>query len=345
MNINTGNLSFQGRYLLNGKHEQVNRAVGTISQMKGNNVEFLSIACGDNKIVIVATDDDVALLKSAKKEADLFENIKKLYKEKEGFLSKLFVMIFGSDEDALVVKEDNLRRFALPSNMINYNNGSFKNKCNVTEHYIDGTRKKYTNRGTLCELTNPDDTKEEYLNKKPQSKKPSDTQPQKREVITTQPPTCKESTKTTPAQITTSLSTPKVKPENCYPEDKPIKKISDNKSKPYYHYRGNSNEPLFIYYPDGRFESRTGTPNYSDGTISFPYKDGITEVLDKDGKIVSYIFPDGRQKNYNKEGELTEIVYPGEKTEYYNAEVKPYMVVYNDGRIEYLRKTYLNKVM
>ena len=42
MNINTSDLNFKGRYLLKGKNEQVNRAMNTIKQVKGDKIHNLS---------------------------------------------------------------------------------------------------------------------------------------------------------------------------------------------------------------------------------------------------------------------------------------------------------------
>ena len=62
MNINTSDLNFNGRYLLRGKVDQVNRAVATISQVKGDKVEFLPITtCLLNTISVAISSANYTL--------------------------------------------------------------------------------------------------------------------------------------------------------------------------------------------------------------------------------------------------------------------------------------------
>ena len=89
-------------------------------------------------------------------------------------------------------------------------------------------------------------------------------------------------------------------PDDYYPDNDILDKkgrlsqrLFDDGTKADYYYRGNSTTPLFAYYSDGHFESELGIVDKKNGTISLPYRDGIIEVLDKNGALVSYIFPDG----------------------------------------------------
>lgn len=379
MNINTSDLNFKGRYLLKGKNEQVNRAMNTIKQVKGDDVEFLPIACGNNKLAIVATQDDVQLLKEAKKYPGLPVSVKKICSDKESFLPKLFNFLFKTDANALIIEGDNLSRFALPTNTIDYNNGATISKYKSAEHYIDGTIKKYTLRGRLCEIIRPDKTKEEIdmdgtrtitspdgsvkviLSKARKQKQKalessiiSQNTPKKSEKsIVSDAKEKRETIKLSIAAsevrrmpeivkfIETKPQTEPVKSENKTFDSKGrIKKvILENGVEANHFYKDNSDELLFIHYSDGKFRSTNGEVDEAKQTITFPYRDGIRQVLDNEERLVSFIFPDGVVKNYDNHQNLTEKVYPNGKIELFNKEGKMYLIIHEDGTKQYPRRS------
>ena len=73
-------LSFTGRYALKGKTEQVNRALCTIKSIKKDDVAFFNITSGDNKISIVATDEDKKQLEDKKADSNFCNDIRKIRK-------------------------------------------------------------------------------------------------------------------------------------------------------------------------------------------------------------------------------------------------------------------------
>ena len=57
MNVITSDLNFSGKYVLRGKSEQVDRAINTIKNVKGDKVDFFTINGKNNKLTIVATNN------------------------------------------------------------------------------------------------------------------------------------------------------------------------------------------------------------------------------------------------------------------------------------------------
>jgi len=160
MNLKTNGTNFCGRYALVGKAEQANMAAYTIKTAKKDDVEFYPVTCKDRKIVIVATDEDAVILRSKKTENNLNSNIRELCKNKKNFISNLFKLIFGTDSDALLLQDDDLARFIMPRSVINYSNGTSSSRYKSAETFVDGTIKRYSLRGRLCELVRPDGVRE-----------------------------------------------------------------------------------------------------------------------------------------------------------------------------------------
>lgn len=379
MNINSSDINFSGRYALKGKTTPTNRAANTIKSVKGKDVEFFPITCGDNRIVVVATDKDVKTLQEKRNDPNLYWDIKKMCADKDKFLSNLFKHLFGTDSNALIIQGDNLARFGLYSNVVNFDNGSSASKYRSAEYFVDGTIKKYTLRGRLCELTTPDGTivqigqdgsrniikpdgsKETIPAKKPE---PVKTEPlpapfvepkvqkpqiaQSEKIVITSPIRRSEpkAVKFVETQEPKKIEAPKdvMVADVVDSKGRITKRVLEDGTIANYFYRERSDEILFIYYSNGKFESKDGVVNKEENTISFPYRDGIKQVFNHEGRNVSFIFPDGTRKNYDKRMCIIEKIYPDGKKEMFNEQGKMFLTIYPDGTKEYTRKTSVNLV-
>ena len=379
MNINSSDINFSGRYVLKGKTTPTNKAANTIKSVKGKNVEFFPITCGDNRIVVVATDKDAKTLQEKRNDPNLYWDIKKMCADKDKFLSNLFKHIFGTDSNALIIQGDNLARFGLYSNVVNFDNGASASKYRSAEYFVDGTIKKYTLRGRLCELTTPDGTivqigqdgskniikpdgsKETILAKKPEFVKteplptpfvePKVQKPQmvqSEKMVITSPIRRSEpkAVKFVETQEPKKIETPKdvMVADVLDSKGRVSKRTLEDGTVANYFYKERSDEILFIYYSNGKFESKDGVVNKEENTISFPYRDGIKQVFNHEGRNVSFIFPDGTRKNFDKHMCIIEKIYPDGKKEMFNEQGKMFLTIYPDGTKEYTRRTSVNLV-
>lgn len=388
MSISSNDINFSGRYVLKGKATPANKAANVIKAVKGDKVDFFPITCGENKIVVVATDKDVASLQAKKTDPNLYSDIKKMCAQKDNFLSKLFIRFFGTDKDALIIQGDNLARFGLYSNTIDYSTGASKSKYRSAENFVDGTCKKYTLRGRLCELTTPDGTtvqigqdgsrtilKSDGTSEFIPSKTHEVARPQPQPAPFVEPKAKKSETMQSEKMIITSpirrsepqavkfietMQMPKeepvVKPAKIEaPKETTGLDVIDSKGRitkrtledgtvANYFYKEKSDDVLFIYYSDGRFESENGIVNKQENTISFPYRDGILQVFNHEGRNVSFIFPDGTRKNFDKRMCIMEKIYPDGTKELFNERGRMYLTIHPDGTKEYTKKTLGNMV-
>ena len=383
MNLNTNDINFSGRYVLKGRAEAANKAANVIKAVKGDKVDFFPITCGDNKIVVVATDKDVVTLQENKNDPNLYFEIKKMCSEKNKFLSKLFKRLFGTDKDALIIQGDNLARFGLYSNAIDYNTGASKSKYRSAENFVDGTCKKYTLRGRLCELTTPDGAvvqigqdgsrnilkpdgtvefipAKTYFEAKPKAQpapfvepKSNKSEVSQREKMTIASPIRRNESQS--AKLAKTVQAPKIEPAKAEslkitaPKEIIKSDVLDSKGRiskriledgitVNYFYKEKSDDILFVYYSDGKFESENGIVNTQENTISFPYRDGILQVFNHEGRTVSFIFPDGTRKNFDKHMCIIEKIYPDGTKEMFNERGSMYLTIHPDGRKEYTRK-------
>jgi len=364
MNIKANDINFCGRYLLRGKIDDVNRAMITINSVKGNNADFLPITCGENKICVVATDDDALMLKNKKTQKDFSKEVKEAYRSGKNALLNLFQYLFTTTSDALIIQGENLKKFALPTHMINFDDGSHKSKYKSEERFVDGTIKRYTLKGRLCEMTFPDGRREEFnldgsrkiihanhaieiIPAKEVRKKQEEI---KKQPITTKSEAIRPITKATPSDMQKAepmvvkfIETPR---EEIIPTCNDVldnkgrisKRFLDNDIIANYYYKDNSNEVLFVYYSDGRFESENGTINEITQTISFPNKNGTRNIYNKFGIMEAIIFPDGTRKNFDENMNLLEKIYPDGTVELFNREGRMYCIVHQDGSKEYIRR-------
>ncbi len=157
MNLITNGTNFCGRYVLIGKSEQINKAATEIKAVKKDDVEFYPITCKDKKMAIVATNEDAFVLRD-KKQENLNSAIREFCKDKKTFLSNVIKYIFGTDSDTLIVENDGLARFLMPSKSTNFDNGTTNSKYKSAETFVDGTIKSYSLRGNLCQIKKADGT-------------------------------------------------------------------------------------------------------------------------------------------------------------------------------------------
>ena len=402
MNTSVNNINFSGRYLLKGKTDAVNRAANTIKTVKGDDVDFFHITCADNRLVIVATNEDVEPLQEKKKNPNLYSDIKNICADKKRILSNLFKYFFNTDSGALIVEGHHLAKFGLYSPDLNYDNGTYNSKYKSAEYYVDGSCRKYTLKGRLCELTtpegkviqiaqdgsktiiNPDGTQEfipskYYLQAKkqqekmpveePEIKKPqvvesekiiiappiTRVQPQvvkfvqtalnEPEPIQTKPPVQAESAQVkTPVEVPTVPKSSMVISEVLDSKGRISQRIYDDGNIANYIYKERSDEVLFIYHSNGSFETDEGIVNYADKTISFPYKDGIMQVLNHEGRLIALVFPDGTKKLFDSQLCIMEKIFPDGKRELFNERGRMYLTIYPDGTKEYTRSNSANTV-
>ena len=395
MNMHPSNLNFNGRYVLRGKADPVNRAASVIKAVKNDKVGFFPITCGDGKIVVVATDDDIKALQEKRNDPNLYTDIKKMCSDKNNFLSNLFKMFFGTDKDALIVQGDYLARFGLRTNVVDYNTGVSKSTYRSAEHFVDGTCKEYTLRGRLCKLTTPDgriiqydldgsktithpDGKSEFIPSKfnreafkkqeptpsKESKKPEvhksekmvigqltkQREPQAVKFVETPVQEIVEAPKQPQARELKKIVIPQVVQESPIKEDildvkgRLLKRHFEDGSTKSYFYKEKSDDILFTYH-NGVFETKDGVVDYSDNTVSFPYRDGIRQVFDCEGNNIAFIFPDGKRKNFDKQMRLINIVYPDGKEELFNEKGQVYLTIFPNGLKEYARRNYVDMVV
>ncbi|MBQ7286642.1 MAG: hypothetical protein IJW73_02660 [Candidatus Gastranaerophilales bacterium] len=358
------NLSFTGRYVLKGKIDQTARAKNTIREMKKDNVDFLQITRGDNVIVIVATDEDKKTLVEKRHKNDLYNEFLEVCKGKKDIIPCIVRHLFGSDIDTLLIQNDTLARFALPTNSIDYSTGANKTKYQKVEKFVDGTIKKYNSKGRLFEITRPDGTVEEialngarkitypdgtveliggtipsYVHKETSvEEKKSKTQKQEKESIVIDDstlPTAKPSLKHSKPII--PIVIPMEIPEN---ESKAIDYTPIEQSPIVEEVMEEVVEETKIHPLDLAFEKykdKNGVIDYENETITLPYRDGIKQVLDKNGSLRSFIFPDGTIKNYDRYENITEKIYPDGRIEFFNRSGRPYLMLHPDGTKEYSR--------
>jgi len=268
----TNDINFKGRYVLLGCCEDVNKAIKTIRLNKGDAVDFLAASGINNKYVIVATNDDSLLLKSKKGEEGFLQTVRQMTKEGKTFLSSLFKYIFGTDENALILQGEHLKRFTynLPYN--NYDTGATKYKKSQ-EVFVDGTCKKYSSIGRLYSIRKPDGTEISI----PLSKNKKTA-----EAIETQTQTIA----TTPNQATISkipeLSSLRIKPnENFTPYKDGIMRLADENGK-----------TRAFTFPNGVRKNFDNDENLTD----IIYPDGRIELFNEKGRMYLTLYPDGRKE-------------------------------------------------
>ncbi len=376
MNLKTNGTNFCGRYVLIGKSEQINKAASEIKAVKKDDVEFYPITCKDKKMAIVATNEDAFILRD-KKQENLNSAIREFCKDKKTFLSNVIKHIFGTDSDTLIIENDGLARFLIPSKSTNFDNGTTNSKYKSAETFVDGTIKSYSLRGNLCQIKKADGTIE-YIGldgtrtlidpkkekesapkevKAPKSKKTKKAQPNITSVVipnislipvpitSTISSPIETSQNVKPVKIIEVSTLPPLMPEYLQNEDefdskrRLIGRTFFDGTKANYHYVGDSREILFTSYSDGRIESSKGIADIETQTIRFPYKDGIWKVVDTKDQLKSFIFPDGTIKNYDKNENLTEKIYPNGKKELFTREGKPYLIINPDGSYEDIKIT------
>lgn len=269
MYLKTNDINFSGRYVIQGKCEEVNKAIKTIRLNKGGLVEFLPISGINCKYVVVATDNDSITLKSKRSEENFLQNVKRMTKEGKSFLSSLFKYIFGTDSDALILKGDNLTRFTynLPYN--NYDNGTTKYK-KTQELFVDGTCKKYSSTGRLYFIRKPDGSEISIPSLKEQKSYQSES--------------IQTLNKTEPSNISKTISAQISPDENFTPYKNGIMRLIDENGK-----------TRAFSFPDGTRKNFDKDENLTE--IIFP--DGRKELFNEKGRMYLTIMPDGT-KEYNR---------------------------------------------
>lgn len=280
MNIKPNNTNFTGRYILKGKIDHVNKAAVEIKANKKDKVEFYPITSGENRIVVVATNKDAITLKK-KKEEDLNAEIKKIIKDKKNFLSNLCNLIFGTNEDTLIIENDELNRFIRTVKSTNFNNGSSNSNFKSAKKFVDGTIKRYTIKGRLHQIELPDGTIEKIDADGTRTIISPDgivlTIGSKKEIPITQ----QEQKQTKEIKIETT-------------ELEVQKEII------------NTDGTISTPYRDGIW--KVSDPNGN--LLSFIFPDGTRKNYDIDGNITEKIFPNGKKELFSKEGKLLVIINP-----------------------------------
>lgn len=348
------NLSFKGKYAVYGDKEKASRAVSNIIANKKDSVEIFPISTGNNRLVLIATDEDALTLKNKKKEVDFIDNIKKSLTTKNIVkrVSNLFKYIFGSVENAPIIT-DAIDKIGIRFYPFDYSSGEFINNPMSTVAYADGSYKKYGKSENIIEeglpdgtvikensrekiVERPDRTYEKYsTNGKLKEAKLIDGSIEyyrhtggKQLLLTKVFPIENDSEKplirnylyngTQHTYITESTGNIAKIDENGEEIwlDVPKEKIGDD-------FKEELVEPtvLIRYYTDGTAES------YKNGFLYCSMSaDSTKTFFDKDGLITKIKRPDGLVENYDQYGNLKSICNK------YGTLLKSYN---NDGKIEY----------
>ena len=149
----SNNISFKGKYAIYGDKESTSNAVNHILVNKKNNVDFFPITTGNNRLIIVATDEDAITLKSKKQEADFISNIKNALISKNLIkrTENLFNYIFGSSKKVPILIDSELSKIGTRFHTFDFSTGFFSDRTLSTVLYADGTYQKYSSAGNLVE--------------------------------------------------------------------------------------------------------------------------------------------------------------------------------------------------
>lgn len=329
--MNMNNLSFCGRYVLQGSRERINLVATNIKKVKGNDVEFLPMIRKNANFAIVATDEDAITLRNKKKNPQINSDVSQIAKRNH-FLSNVFKYLFGTDKNALIVDGDHLAKFSLISYMNDYNDGSIKGRKTI-EKFVDGTYKKYT--GANSRLAEYSTSSGDIVSIEANGTKTIKKRNGEVEVIPPQKATKISSNNISnleysPQVIIGEVIIPTVASEiKTHQTFAPmLTKKTIEKAKEQVETIGTFKEPSEkIKEPIEKIKFPSG--------VELPFRDGIMQVLDEDGNLQKLIFPDGTKKIFAPNGTITEKILPDGSKELFNDRGRMYMTVSPDGIKKY----------